>query len=55
MLGGLCASGWHTCAMVMRLNYDGFILRTASMGAAGIAEVRWAKPVRPGDVLADRS
>ena len=51
MLGGLCASGWHTCALVMRLNYDGWIHRTASMGAPGIDEVRWAKPVRPGDIL----
>ena len=51
MLGGLCASGWHTSALVMRLNCDGWIHRTASMGAPGIDEVRWAKPVRPGDVL----
>lgn len=51
MLGGLCASGWHTCALVMRLNCDGWIYRTASMGAPGIDEVRWAKPVRPGDTL----
>ncbi len=51
MLGGLCASGWHTSALVMRLNCDGWIYRTASMGAPGIDEVRWAKPVRPGDVL----
>ena len=51
MLGGLCASGWHTSALVMRLNYDGWIHRTASMGAPGIDEVRWAKPVRPGDML----
>ena len=51
LLGGLCASGWHTCAMVMRLNYDGWIFRTASMGAPGIDEVRWIKPVRPGDTL----
>ncbi len=51
MLGGLCASGWHTCAMAMRLNYDGWIFRTASMGAPGIDEVRWMKPVRPGETL----
>lgn len=51
MLGGLCASGWHTSALVMRLNCDGWIYRTASMGAPGIDEVRWAKPVRPGDIL----
>lgn len=54
LLGTLCASGWHTCCLVMRLNYDGWIFRTASMGAPGIDEVRWMKPVRPGDRLAMR-
>ncbi|MFV0280554.1 MAG: MaoC family dehydratase [Rhodoblastus sp.] len=51
MLGGLCASGWHTCCLMMRLNYDTWISRTASLGAPGIDEVRWAKPLRPGDRL----
>lgn len=51
MLGGLAASGWHTCALVMRMNFDDWLDRTASMGAPGIDEVRWAKPVRPGDLL----
>ena len=51
LLGGLSASGWHTCCLVMRLNYDGWIFRTASMGAPGIEEVRWMKPVRPDDRL----
>jgi acyl dehydratase len=51
MLGGLAASGWHTCAIGMRLIADGFILQSASMGAPGVDEVRWLKPVRPGDEL----
>lgn len=51
MLGGLCASGWHSCCIVMRLNYDHWLDRTASMGAPGIDEMRWEKPLRPGDRL----
>lgn len=51
MLGGLAASGWHTCAIGMRLIADGFVLDTASMGSPGVEEVRWHKPVRPGDRL----
>src|SRR5262245_31943638 len=51
MLGGLGASGWHTCAVTMRMIADGLLLDTASMGAPGIDEVRWLKPVRPGDSL----
>ncbi len=51
MLGGISASGWHTCAITMRMNFDGWLNRTASMGAPGIDEVRWVKPVRPDDLL----
>jgi len=51
ILGGLSASGWHTCAIMMRLLVDGLAVRAASMGSPGIEEVRWMKPVRPGDVL----
>ena len=54
MLGGLSASGWHTCAIMMRLIYDGFLVNAASMGAPGIDEVKWLKPVRPGDGLSVR-
>ncbi len=50
-LGGLAASGWHTSAMGMRMICDGFLDRSASLGAPGIDEVRWLKPVRPGDRL----
>lgn len=49
--GGLIASGWHTMAMCMRMMVDGYIRGTESMGSPGIDELRWLKPVRPGDVL----
>jgi acyl dehydratase len=49
--GGLVASGWHTIAMCMRLIFDGQLHDTASLGSPGIDEVRWVKPVRPGDAL----
>jgi acyl dehydratase len=48
MLGGLGASGWHICCLLMRMIADGFILNSTSMGAPGIEEVRWLKPLRPG-------
>ena len=48
MLGGLSASGWHTCCLMMRLAADGFILNSTSMGAPGVDEVRWLAPLRPG-------
>ena len=51
MLGGLAASGWHSCCLVMRMMADGFVLNSSSMGAPGIDEVRWLRPVRPGDRL----
>jgi len=51
VLGGLAASGWHVCAMAMRLIVDGLVGKAASQGAAGVEECRWLKPVRPGDVL----
>ena len=54
MLGGLGASGWHTCAFMMRMIADGFLLDAASMGSPGIDEVKWLRPVRPGDSLTVR-
>ena len=48
MLGGLGASGWHTCCLLMRIIADGFLLDSTSMGAPGVDEVRWLKPLRPG-------
>ena len=52
--GGLIASGWHTGSTLMRLFYDGFLKDTASLGSPGIDELRWLKPVRPGDTLTAR-
>ena len=51
ILGGLSASGWHVCAMTMRMLVDGLISRTDNRGGVGAREGRWLKPVRPGDVL----
>lgn len=55
MLGGLAASGWHTCAVVMRMMCDGFLLDSSSMGAGSVGEVKWLAPVRPGDKLTLRA
>jgi len=52
--GGLIASGWHTGSMLMRLFYDGFLKDTVSLGSPGIDELKWNKPVRPGDRLSAR-
>jgi acyl dehydratase len=51
MFGDLCASGWHTCALAMRLTVDGFLKESASMGSPGLDKVRWLRPVFPGDRL----
>jgi acyl dehydratase len=48
ILGGLAASGWHTCCLLMRMACDGFVLDSSSMGAPGVDEVKWLKPLRPG-------
>lgn len=52
--GGLLASGWHTCAIHMRLMWDTFLKDTASLGSPGVDEIRWIEPVRPGDTLRAR-
>ena len=46
VLGGLAASGWHTCAIGMRLMSDGYISKAAGMGSPGVEETRWLKPGR---------
>ena len=52
--GGIIASGWHTVSIMMRLMVDGFISTSSSMGSPGVDEVRWLKPVRPGDTVTVR-
>ena len=49
--GGLIASGWYTATIMMRLLVDRFLPKAASLGSPGIDELRWIRPVRPGDVL----
>jgi acyl dehydratase len=51
MLKGLSASGWHLCSIMMRMMFDAFIGRTASLGAPAVNEVRWLAPLRPEDDL----
>ena len=52
VFGGIAASGWHTAGMAMRMIVEEWRrIGFASMGAAGLDELRWLKPVYPGDVL----
>jgi acyl dehydratase len=51
IFGGLCASGWHTCAMAMKLTVDNFLNQSSSMGSPGLENLRWLKPVYPEDTL----
>jgi acyl dehydratase len=55
MLGGLGASGWHSCCLLMRMIADGFLLNSTSMGGPGVDEVRWLAPLRPGTRIRIRS
>jgi acyl dehydratase len=49
--GGLIASGWHTGALMMRMLVDNYLSKASSLGSPGIDELRWLRPVRPGDTL----
>ena len=51
LCGGLCASGWHTASVMMRLWVDNYLSPEASLGSPGVDEVRWHRPVFPGDRL----
>jgi acyl dehydratase len=51
MLKGLSGSGWHLGSIMMRMMFDFFIGRTASLGSPGVNELRWLAPLRPGDDL----
>jgi acyl dehydratase len=51
MLGGLAASGWFSCSILMRMSADSFVLNSSSMGAPGIEEVKWLGAIRPDDEL----
>jgi len=51
VLGGLSASGWHNCAILMRMICDGYLNDAAGMGSSGMDEVKWLKPVYAGETL----
>ncbi len=53
--GGLIASGWHTCALMMRLLVEQYLSPVSSLGSPGVDELRWVLPVRPGDELTMRA
>ena len=52
--GGLIASGWHTAGLMMRLYVEKYLTHVGSLASPGVDELRWPKPVRPGDVLSVR-
>ena len=49
--GGIIASGWHTISLAMRLYVDHYLSHESSLDSPGVDEIRWPKPVRPGDTL----
>ena len=49
--GRLAASGWHTASMAMRMLCDAYLLEAASLGSPGVDELKWPRPVYPGDTL----
>jgi acyl dehydratase len=51
LFGALAASGWHTAALTMRMLCDAYLLEAASLGSPGLDELKWLKPVHPGDTL----
>lgn len=51
LFGRLAASGWHTCAMAMRMMCDAYLLESASLGSPGVDSIKWLRPVHPGDTL----
>src|SRR5262245_52216655 len=55
MLGGLAASGWHSCCLLMRMLSDGFIAQASFLGAPGVEEVRWLAPLRAGERVSVRA
>ncbi len=52
--GGVIASGFHTCSVAMRLIVDNVLAGSESSGSPGLSDIRWLKPVRPGDILSMR-
>jgi acyl dehydratase len=55
LMGGLVASGWHSCCILMRMLSDSLLGRATFLGAPGVDEVRWLAPIRPGDRIKARA
>jgi acyl dehydratase len=55
MLGSLAASGWHSCCLLMRMISDGFLSQSHFIGAPGVDEVRWLRPLRAGESIRVRA
>jgi acyl dehydratase len=55
LLGGLVASGWHSCCVLMRMLSDSILSEATFMGAPGVEEVKWLAPVRPGERIKARA
>jgi acyl dehydratase len=53
--GGVIASGWHTAGLMMRLVVDHYLSHVASLASPGLDDLRWSRPVRPGDTLSVRA
>jgi acyl dehydratase len=51
IFGNLCASGWHTCSLAMKLTVENLLAESSSKGSPGVENLRWLKPVYPGDTL----
>ncbi len=54
IFGGLIASGWYSAGLMMRLYVDHYLSHVASLSSPGVDELRWLKPVRPGDSISIR-
>ena len=54
LYGGLIASGWHTASLMMKLYTDNYLSKVANLGSPGCDELRWDRPVFPGDELSIR-
>ncbi|MEM1045816.1 MAG: MaoC family dehydratase [Pseudomonadota bacterium] len=54
LLGGLAASGWYTCSLLMRMTYDALLHNTRSLGSPGVDRLKWVRPVLAGDTVRAR-
>ena len=55
LLGELISSGFHTCAITMKMICNSYLLRSTSQGAPEVEEINWISPVKPGDTLSGKS